>query len=121
MRNVRDGLGERKYELLSDFMTTLTVLPHSSAAVERVFSQMNMVKTKQTNKLSADSVRDRLLAKQAVSKGNCTCATWTPSKRLVDAVSDGTCHKRYMHKFEIAKQQRTVTLEEAVDVNVEEI
>ena len=44
LRNIRDGLGIPKFEKLSCFMTNLTILPHYSASVERVFSQVNLVK-----------------------------------------------------------------------------
>lgn len=67
---IKDGLGNSKYELLSSFMVNLTVLPHSSATVERVFSLMNCVKTRQTNSLKAGTVRDRILAKQAIQRDN---------------------------------------------------
>ena len=39
--SVKDGLGNSKFPLLSYFMTTMTVLPHSSARVERIFFQIN--------------------------------------------------------------------------------
>ena len=38
LKNTKDGLGNSKYVLLSNFMTNLTILPHSSACVERIFS-----------------------------------------------------------------------------------
>ena len=63
LRNIKDGLNNPKFDLLSNFMTTLTALPHSSACVERIFSQVNCVKTRITNSLKAETVRDRILAK----------------------------------------------------------
>ena len=53
LREIKNGLGQPKYLNLSDFMTNMTSLPHSSACVERIFSQVNTVKTKKTNKLKA--------------------------------------------------------------------
>ena len=48
---VKDGLDNLKFSLLSYFMTTMTVLSHSSAAVERIFSQINRMKTKSPSSL----------------------------------------------------------------------
>jgi hypothetical protein len=65
-------------------MTTLTVLPHSSACVERIFSQINCVKTKITNSLKVETVKDRLLAKQSITRNNATCTSWQPQNPLVN-------------------------------------
>lgn len=49
---ITDGNDQPKFDLLSKFMCNLLVLPHSSASVERLFSQMNSIKTKQTNRIA---------------------------------------------------------------------
>ena len=56
LREIKNGLGQPKYLNLSDFMTSL---PHSSACGERIFSQVNTVKTKKTNKLKANTSTTR--------------------------------------------------------------
>ena len=58
LRNTKDGLQNLKYGILSDFVTKLTILPHSSAAIERIFSSMNCIKTRQTNSLKAETVKN---------------------------------------------------------------
>ena len=63
-----DGSGMAKFRLLSKFMCDL-VLPHSPACVERIFSQLNLVKTKQRNCLKNQNVTGRLLAKQLLLLG----------------------------------------------------
>lgn len=40
------------FQELVDFALLVLVLPHSNADVERVFSQMNIIKTKQRNRMS---------------------------------------------------------------------
>ena len=54
---IKDGLDQPKYKNLSEFMTSLTILPHSSACVERIFSQVNSVKTARTNSFKANDQR----------------------------------------------------------------
>ena len=77
---VKDGQDNLKFFLLSYFMTTMTVLPHSSAAVERIFSQINRMKTKSTSSLEPETVKNRLLAKQSITRKNQTCCWWEPTK-----------------------------------------
>ena len=43
LRSVKDGHGQAKFGQLSKFMCSLLALPHSSACVERVFSQVNLI------------------------------------------------------------------------------
>ena len=103
LRNIRDGLDNPKFDLLSNFMTTLTVLPHSSACVERIFSQVNCVKTRITNSLKAETVRDRILAKQYITRSNSDCTSWEPAKALIKDLEDGSVSRRYLAR--LAKQK----------------
>ena len=89
LRDIKDGMGQCKYQHLSKFMTNLTVLPHSSAAVERVFCQVNTIKTGRTNALGAGTTRDRILAKQHVTKHNQSCITWKPKTDLLKDIHSG--------------------------------
>lgn len=57
LRSVKDGNNEPKFNLLSRFMCNLLALPHSSACVGRVFSQLNMVKTRQRNRLCIHCIK----------------------------------------------------------------
>ena len=103
-------MNQPSFQLLSDFFVHLTVLPHSSAAVERVFSQVNCIKNKKTNRLTVTSVRNKLLAKQAVSRQGFNCTTWQPSASLVKDVVDGTCSQRYTQRMQQQRDENTVTV-----------
>lgn len=107
LRTVRDGNNREKFEVLSKFMCGLLALPHSSACVERVFSQVNMIKSKQANRLQADAVADRLLAKQALSRQEVACYEWEPSSVLVNDVKTGKCHQRYTQRTSSTSGQAT--------------
>lgn len=116
LRNIKDGLDKPKFENLSHFMTNLTVLPHSSACVERIFSQVNSVKTKFTNRLKAATTRDRILAKQQVTKHNNTCVSWQPKKELVNDIEDGAAYRRYSGRLKDAKNDaKMMTIYEDMD------
>ena len=80
-------------------MTTMTVLSHSSAAVERIFSHINRMKTKLTSSLEPETVKNRVLAKQSINKKNQTCCCWQPNQKLITEMMDGTGRKRYQERL----------------------
>lgn len=75
---MRRGDGSQEFPLLSAFMKNILCLPHSSAAVERVFSQVNLLKTKQRNRLSTDALCGLLHAKRTLTDSSCYTFQITP-------------------------------------------
>lgn len=57
--------------VLSRFVDHLMCLPHSSATVERVFSQMNINKTKQRNRLRSKTLCGIMHTKRVLNNSNC--------------------------------------------------
>ncbi|KAF0701667.1 zinc finger protein 862-like [Aphis craccivora] len=53
---MKDGNDKLIYPLLTTFVSVLLILPHSSACVERIFSTINLNKTKTRNRLSTESL-----------------------------------------------------------------
>jgi hypothetical protein len=92
---LEDGNGNQKFGLLGGFMANLLAFPHSTAAVERIFSEVNQVKTPRTNRLHASTVQNRLLANQHISRQHQNCATWIPHQSILKDIESGACHSRY--------------------------
>ena len=94
-----NAAGEARFPLLTSFTHDLMSLPHSTAAVERIFSQVNRVKTGQTNRLKVDTTKGRIMAKQAArSNGGAGCTQFEPSRAAVaDAVAGGP-YRRYRER-----------------------
>lgn len=68
----RDVNGGAYFEELSEIAITFLVLPISNAAVERVFSVMNLVKTKTRNRLQSEMLNSILTIKAGLQrKGKC--------------------------------------------------
>lgn len=107
LRTAMDGNGESKFSLLSHFMYGLLVLPNSSECVERIFTQLTLVKTKQASSLKNRSVAGRLPAKESVTRQNAKCFSWKPLKCVIEDVKNGRCYRRYKDSF---SEQPTVTL-----------
>lgn len=66
-----------------------------------------MIKSKQANRLQADAVADRLLAKQALSRQEVACYEWEPSSVLINDVKTGKCHQRYTQRTSSTSGQAT--------------
>lgn len=67
---IKSELNVLMFPNLKIFIYGLMALPHSSAAAERVFSQLNLIKTKTRNKLSLDSC-DALLRTKELLNDHC--------------------------------------------------
>ena len=53
---ITDGCGEIKFPILGYFVKSLLCLPHSNADVERIFSQVTLIKTKKWNRLKTTTL-----------------------------------------------------------------
>lgn len=62
--------GERRFPTVSKLMTSLLSLPHSNADVERIFSQVVLIKTKTRNCLKASTL-DAIVMTKSLSGVNC--------------------------------------------------
>lgn len=112
LQQVKDGNNKMKFGVLSRLMCGLLALPHSSACVVRVFSQVNIIKTKQANRLLATTIADRLLAEQAIDRQGIKCIDWEPSECLIADLKNGVCHQRYMER---CNKREVATLHPASD------
>jgi len=72
---------EMVFPKLFKFATEILSLPHSSAATERIFSSLNLIKTKIRNKLHIQTCDSLLQAKEILN--NKECYKWEPFKQLL--------------------------------------
>ncbi|KAF0730139.1 zinc finger protein 862-like, partial [Aphis craccivora] len=63
INKIEKGDGCKLFPLLSNFVKMILTLPHSSAATERIFSTINLNKTKTRNRLETDTLTGILNAK----------------------------------------------------------
>ena len=61
VKSMKKGDGTPLFPMVGNFMTKLLCLPHSSASVERVFSQINLLKTKTRNSLNTDTLIEMIM------------------------------------------------------------
>ncbi|KAJ2941002.1 hypothetical protein O0L34_g13129 [Tuta absoluta] len=74
------------YRELSQFALNTLCIPNSNAQCERVFSKVNLMKTKIRNKLSTETVNRTLLVAQHV-KANGSCIDFKPSPEMLSKLN----------------------------------
>ena len=72
-----NGEGTPQFHTLSAFMGSLLCLPHANVDVERVFSSVNLIKTKVRNRLHTKTVGALFKVKRGVAKAG-GCVNFTP-------------------------------------------
>lgn len=87
---VKDGAGDPQFNVLCDFMTSLLSLPHANVDVERIFSSVNLIKTKTRNKLHTSTVRALLKAKDGI-KAQGGCVKFSQSSELQQKMHSDRC------------------------------
>ena len=77
--------GEKKYPHVSDLALAILSTPVSNASVERLFSVMNIVKSKQRNAMSIGMLEAILTVRSYLSNFRQTCTTYEVSDRMLAA------------------------------------
>lgn len=62
---------EYPFKIISDFILIILALPQSNVSCERMFSKINLIKTKQRNRLQAPSLNGLLNASQCMQETSC--------------------------------------------------
>jgi hypothetical protein len=70
LSKITEFAGEPLFPDLSKFAMNVLSLPHSSASCERVFSKVNLIKTKSRNKLLTSTLNGILLSSQRMNLEN---------------------------------------------------
>ena len=71
VHDLKRGDGMPKFFLLSKFALNLLSSPHSSANAERIFSQVNLNKTKSRNRMDTATLEGLLHTKQLIGDKRC--------------------------------------------------
>lgn len=77
------GDGELMFPQLTKLVQFIFSLPHSSAACERIFSQVNLNKTKIRNRLETDTLEGILHSKSYLHKHQVQCFSFEPPKKMI--------------------------------------
>lgn len=83
--------GEDEYKNLSKFVLDVLCLPHSNADCERIFSKVNLIKTKTRNKLVTCSINGLLLSSQRVGAD---CTKYEPTSEELSKMTSSILYHR---------------------------
>jgi hypothetical protein len=79
----KDSGGQRKFGSICDLVFAALSLPISNAAVERLFSLMNVVKTKLRNRLHVTTAAAILRVRYGLLLRGQNCSTFIPSSDML--------------------------------------
>jgi len=69
--SLKKGNDSVMFPLLTVLIKNIMTLPHSTACVERIFSMINLMKTKERNRLNTSNLIGLLQSKRAIRDTNC--------------------------------------------------
>lgn len=78
---LKNALGELMFLNIYTFFKNIICLPHGSAAAERIFSALNLIKRKNRANLEVDTCHNLLLTKEII-RGT-TCYEWEPPSEML--------------------------------------
>lgn len=82
--NHKDASGENDFKEQSYYILSVLALPFSNAAVERAFSQMNLIKTKFRNRMKQEMLEALLPIRGYMAYNNICCNTFTPTSGMLE-------------------------------------
>lgn len=109
----KNALDISEFTNLAKFALNLLSIPHSNAQCERIFSKVNLIKTKQRNRLITDTVNGSLLSSQCIKENNGTCITFEPSKQMYL----GCNQSMYQHVKKMAEDTNISDEDDVLELN----
>jgi len=83
VRTMRKGDGSYEFPKLLEIVKKIKLLPHSSSACERGFSDVNNNKTKKRNQLKSETLQAILQGKDLLRLSKTPCYKFTPNDRIL--------------------------------------
>lgn len=91
--NIKDGDNNHTFPLLNKLVSLVLILPHSSATVERLFSVINLNKTKIRNKLSTDTITGILHCKNVLKNQDKSCFNFDINTEIIKKMNSSIYDK----------------------------
>lgn len=84
--NYKDATNLNPFKELADFALSVLTLPHSNAEIERVFSQMHLIKNKLRNRMKSDMANAILSIRAGLKRAGKNCYNYELPKEVTDAI-----------------------------------
>ncbi|KAK3863208.1 hypothetical protein Pcinc_030998 [Petrolisthes cinctipes] len=93
----QDASGERDFREVAQFVLSLLSLPISNASVERVFSQMNLIKSKIRNRMQQKSLESILHVSAFMQRNDICCNKFVPSESMLSSFTQDIYSKHAVY------------------------
>lgn len=118
MREYKDATGTNPFEELSEFAFSILLLPYSNAEVERVFSTMNLVKTKLRNKMTAEMTNSILTIRSELKRCGKDCNTYKFSDDVLWKISTMKSYAQpAIARVEVASMSQEVESDDVFEIS----
>jgi hypothetical protein len=106
---LKNHSGENEFKEIAQFALDVMVLPHSSASCERVFSKVNLMKTKSRNKLQTPVLNGLLHTDQSVKRRG--CYNFEPSQSMLKSMTSSNLYgvSKQKGKSAVPREEALVT------------
>ena len=104
----KDASGVNPFKDLAAFAISMLVLPHSNAEVERVFSQMNIVKSKLRNRMETQMANAILAIRAGLKRSGKSCFEYEIPDTVVAKI--GTSETYGSNRVPVASTSARVAL-----------
>ncbi|XP_071573822.1 uncharacterized protein [Temnothorax nylanderi] len=115
--NMKNGAGHHIFQDLAKFVLSALSLPLSNAVVERLFSVLNVIKTKLRNKLQIEMLEALLRVRTHFQVNGVCCSSFEPSKEMIENFNSKQMYIRRQNEAVVAASNN----EEEVDGNLNEV
>lgn len=107
IKKFTDKNGQNEFADVAAFAMDALCLPHSSAGCERVFSKINLVKTKIRNKLATETINGLLLTSQCATRGGGSQA-FPISEKMISLMNNRTLYPSKAKENEVDPEENEV-------------
>ncbi|KAJ8381342.1 hypothetical protein SKAU_G00021200 [Synaphobranchus kaupii] len=90
---MKDLGGEQVFKHLASFVLDVLVFPHSNASCERVFSKVNLLKTKPRNRLITDTLNGLMHTSECVKIAG-GCSKFTPTETMLRSMTASNLYEK---------------------------
>lgn len=106
VKEYKDAGGNNPFQELSELALHVLVLPHSNADVERIFSQMNVIKSKLRNRMNLNTLNSILYIRTGLKTFNSTCYSYDIPKEVTKKVGS-----KDVYTFKLTQQNPISTVQ----------
>lgn len=121
VNSYEDASNVNPYHELSSVALTILSLPHSKAEIERVFSQMNHIKSKLRNMMKTDTINAILHIRYGLKRMSKTCVTYNFPNDTLDLVTSSQKYKQSRESTLDRPMPSTSTSFTEIDENEDEV